>query len=142
MTTPGNPTISQDAYKTAHSSYGRCCIRPTFFNDFYKRFTTGSAEVGRMFKNTDMNKQKQLLKSGISLMLMYAKGHPTAESALQRIAIIHDKNHINVKPELYKYWVDCVLDTIKEHDKKYTPEVERAWKKVFSQGINFFISKY
>ena len=62
-------------------SYGACCLSPKFFDDFYAAFLASSSEVAGKFVNTDMTKQKQLLRDGISFMIMFYNGAASGQIA-------------------------------------------------------------
>lgn len=34
---------------------------------------------------------------------------------------------MNVTPDLYPIWVDCLMKTIAELDPEFSPELERQW---------------
>ena len=65
-------------------SYGRCCAKAEFFDDFYRTFLASSPEVAEKFTHTDMVAQKQLLRAGILNLVLYARGLPPTK--LQALA--------------------------------------------------------
>lgn len=123
-------------------SYGRCSMRTEFYDDFYKTFADSSDKIVPLFENTDMAMQKKFLREGISMMILYARNNFAGKSALQRIAKIHDKFHLNIHPDLYSFWLDCLLENIEKHDHEFTSETGRAWKVVMEYGIKFFTTHY
>jgi hemoglobin-like flavoprotein len=133
-------TLGQD---DVAQSYGRCCNSEGFFDDFYDAFLKSSPKIAPMFAKTDMAKQKQLLRSGISMLLMYSKGgNIISEKTMERLGASHSRNGYNVTPDLYPFWVKSLLETIKKHDKKFSPELEAAWKQELNKGISYLCSKY
>ena len=123
-------------------SYGKCVLEEGFFDKFYFTFFNSHADFKPLFSKTDFNKQKQLLKETINFMIMYANGSGIAARTLDRVAILHDKDHINIRPEYYKYWVDSLIDTLKEFDKEFDDSLEHNWRETLDQGIQLFISRY
>lgn len=123
-------------------SFGRCTLKKDFFEDFYNDFINRSPEIKTMFTNTNMTKQRQLLKDGISYMIMFAKKSATGTAKMEQIAQLHDRQHFNVRPELYALWLDALLDTVKRHDPQYTPEIRKSWIATMNIGLDLFKKQY
>ena len=123
-------------------SFGRCTLKKDFFEDFYNDFINRSPEIKTMFTNTNMTKQRQLLKDGISYMIMFAKKSATGTAKMEQIAQLHDRQHFNVRPELYALWLDALLDTVKRHDPQYTPEISKSWIATMNMGLDLFKKQY
>jgi len=121
-------------------SYGRCCAKPAFFDDFYEHFLASSPQIREKFTNTDMTGQKRLLRQGILNLVMYARGMP--DTKLRALGQTHSRGGFDIRPELYDIWVHSLLSTIKQHDSHYSAEVADAWKDVLSKGINVIKSLY
>lgn len=116
-------------------SYGACCISPGFFDDFYAAFLASSDQIAVKFKHTDMAKQKQLLREGISFMVMYYDGTMIGRMKVEQLGQSHSQTRMDIKPQWYDLWLDALLATITKHDKEYSPTVARAWRNVLSKGI-------
>jgi len=123
-------------------SFGQVSITPEFYNTFYEIFINSSPKIKPLFANTDLEKQKKLLKKGISYMILFAKDTPAGQQALKTIAEIHDRNHKNIEPSLYPFWIDSLCKALKKHDPAYDDSVEQAWRGVMDSGIKYFISLY
>ncbi len=117
-------------------SYGRCVASSQFFEDFYHFFLDSSPAVKDKFKNTDMEKQKSLLRHGLSHLIMFAGGSKSAEMKVEQLSKSHDKEHLNIPGWMYKNWIDALLRTVKIYDKKLTDPVLELWKSVLQQGID------
>ncbi|MDH5326676.1 MAG: globin [Gammaproteobacteria bacterium] len=112
-----------------------------FFDIFYDKFITASDIVAEHFRNTDMQRQREMLeKSFYSLFIFYATSN--ANDYLDKIAKQHGKHALNIPDELYDIWIDCLLETVKELDPEYTPEIELSWRLVLSAGIVYMKYKY
>jgi hemoglobin-like flavoprotein len=61
---------------------------------------------------------------------------------LRQLAERHSKQGVDVPPELYSVWLDCLIETVRRFDPKFNDEVGNAWRRVFSKGIEFMASKY
>lgn len=125
-----------------YKSYGRCIIKKGFFEDFYAKFLESSPAIKPMFAKTDMARQRQLLQNGISYMIMFAKNSPIGIAKLEKIAELHDRNHVNVKPELYQFWLDSLLAVVRAYDTAFSPETESAWITTMNKGLTYFKSLY
>jgi len=123
-------------------SFGRCSLKKDFFEDFYDSFLNRSAEIKAMFAATDMVKQRQLLKNGISFMIMYAKKSPVGVAKMEQIAKLHDRQHFNVRPDLYRLWLDALLETVQRHDPEFTPEIKKSWIETMNIGLGLFKNLY
>ncbi|MBD9416891.1 globin [Pseudomonas sp. PDM16] len=121
-------------------SYGRCCVSPTFFDDFYQHFLASSLQVREKFATTDMTAQKTLLRQGILNLVMYARGMP--DTKLKALGESHSRMRLDIRPELYDLWQAALLRTISEHDSEYNEEVRTAWRDVLQKGINVIKSYY
>jgi hemoglobin-like flavoprotein len=61
---------------------------------------------------------------------------------LERIAKLHGRKGLNVQPELYDLWLDCLLRTVKEYDRRYNAKTKRTWYNMMQPGIKFMKSRY
>ncbi len=85
-----------------------------------------------------------MLKSSLFMLLEASGRNPPRESVahLERVAERHDRRHHDIKPEMYALWLDCMLRTVREFDKKFNADVDRAWRQVLANGIAIMQSKY
>ncbi len=113
----------------------------TFFDAFYHAFLDSSDEVREKFRNTDMEKQKGMLKKSFYHLLVFY-GSNQADDYIQKIAASHNKNHLNIRPELYDLWLDTLMQTIQQFDPQYSEEVELAWRLVLAPGITYMKFKH
>ena len=124
------------------SSYGACCMSPTFFDDFYTAFLASSSVIAGKFVNTDMAKQKRLLRDGISFMIMYYNGTVVGRTKIEKLGESHSQGRMDIKPQWYDLWVNALVKTIAKHDAKFSPATERAWRTVLAKGIDAMRSQY
>ena len=116
-------------------SYGRCIIYQQFFVDFYDAFINSSEEIKGMFKDTNMSKQYQFLRSGISYIISYADGSRTFSMKLDKLRDTHSEAQMNILPWMYDYWLSSLLDTVKIHDTESTQDTLASWESVMKKGI-------
>ncbi len=121
-------------------SYGRCCASPDFFDKFYNNFLASSPSIRERFVNTDMRSQKDLLRSGIMNLVLYARG--MSDAKLRHLGQSHSRSALNIHPDLYGLWLESLLQTVKEHDLKVTTEDLVAWREVLEDGISLIKSYY
>ena len=136
-------TLSDQDITDISASYGRCCISDVFFDRFYAIFLASNPIVAGKFNDTDMTKQKVALRHGLTTLIMFAKGMGTAEDTLKKVAISHSKSNYDIAPELYPYWINSLIQAIKEVDgDKFTPELEKKWRICLNIGLNYLASLY
>lgn len=116
-------------------SFGRCCLSAGFFDDFYDRFFQSSPRVREKFKSTNMAKQKSLLREGITFMIMFYDGSGVATSKVNRLATSHSRGQLGIEPELYKFWLDALMQAVAKHDPTFTPQLDKVWRSVMGKGI-------
>ncbi|WP_428241136.1 globin [Gynuella sp.] len=121
-------------------SYGRSCNKPVFFEDFYTIFTGKSHEIRDMFRNTDMQAQKSLLRTGILVLVMNARGMP--DTKVNALGKSHSKKGLNVHPRHYALWLDALMETLSRHDPEFNPALEVAWRSTLQPIIDKIAGMY
>jgi hemoglobin-like flavoprotein len=139
---PLTTQVTETDFELVKASYGNCCIEPTFFEDFYAAFLQSSETIAPMFQNTDMEKQKNVLRTGIATLISFAQGSRAAEMTVDRLAISHNHENLNIDPKLYPFWEDSLIKAVAKNDLTYNTEVDNAWRAVLKIGIDYLISKY
>ncbi len=127
-----------------HNSLQRCLLGNDFLESFYQRFLATSDEVAEAFHNTDFTRQRELLQKSLHTVIMMRMHHdvPEYRREMKRIAIRHDRHHLNIRPENYEIWARCLLDTVEAYDPAWNEEVRDAWQDVLAEGIVFMIQHY
>ncbi len=123
-------------------SLGRCSVSPQFFDDFYANFTKKSPLIGAKFVNTEMSRQKQLLREGISFMIMFYMGSTIAENAVNKLGKSHCKARLDIAPDMYKFWIEALIETVQKHDKESSSVLLNNWRIVLGKGIEKMQSMY
>ena len=137
MNTP-QQLLTAEQLNLVQRSYGRLLGHTDFFDRFYEIFMSSDPDVAPRFKNTDMERQKHLIRHGVNLVIMYAQGNPAGESGLERIRETHGpKGPLNVPARLFVRWEASFLKTV----EAFTPEPPEglmpAWKAVIRQGVGY-----
>lgn len=125
-----------------NDSFLRCQNKKHFLDRFYELFVASSEEVKQKFKNTDFAKQKLALKSSFYMMVLAVQGNIRGHRYLEDIAELHSNRKLDIRPELYDLWLDCLLKTVEEFDPLYDDNIERVWRNLMNQGIGFMQSRY
>lgn len=124
------------------ASYARCCRKEDFIDVFYFNLTSNAPETGAMFAETDMLTQDTLVRAGIGHLIDFADGVSGVKSKIEELGRRHDRNHINVRPELYRAWADSLTQAVEECDDAYDQSLQTAWQGVLRNGIEVMMSLY
>lgn len=106
-----------------------------FFDHFYEIFINQSDEIAKKFVNTDMQRQKDMLKTSFFHILNFFV-QKTASKYIQDIAQLHH-DKIKVTHEEYRIWMDSIIASVNEYDPMFSNDVEVAWRVVMAPGIEF-----
>ncbi|MCH8497493.1 MAG: globin [Marinobacter sp.] len=121
-------------------SYGRCCARDGFFEDFYRFFMASADEIRARFQDTDMAAQRHLLRNGIMQLILHARGMP--DRKLRALGESHSRGKYNIPPQWYGLWLDALIITVKAHDPEYDAALGEAWREVLTPGIDLIRGAY
>jgi len=124
-----------------NDSIERCCGKPEFLRRFYTLFLASSDAVAKKFEHTDLRKQARLLKTSLYIMML-ASDESERIVHLERLAKLHSRAELDIKPELYDVWLDRLVQAVKEFDPLFDLEIETAWRRVLQPGIEFMKSRY
>ena len=61
---------------------------------------------------------------------------------LSYVAALHSRSQKNIEPWLYDFWIDSLLDTVREHDPDYNVDVELAWRLALAAGVAYMKFRY
>ena len=61
---------------------------------------------------------------------------------LERLAKLHSRAGLDIKPELYDLWLDRLVHAVQEFDPMFDPGTKTAWRRVLQPGIEFMKSRY
>ena len=138
------PAVDASARDVFLASLGRCRATPGFLDAFYQRFVASSDEVRAKFAKTDMLRQVQMLEDTLFVVANAVQGEEgsPARSDLPRIAERHSRRDLDIGPELYDLFLECLIVTVRTHDPKFTPEVEAAWRDVMGFSIDYMRKRY
>jgi len=90
-----------------------------------------------------MDKQKVILRGGITTLILFSKGMEISKINLKKVAISHSREKFDISPRLYPYWKNSLLATIKATEgDKLTSDLEQKWEKCLDHGLKFLKSFY
>ena len=126
------------------ASVNRCVADEAFLQDFYDRFMASSDAVREKFAQTDMPAQKRALADSLFLIAVAVQGKDTSPAwrEMERIAARHNRKNMDIRPEMYDLWLQCLMQAVAAHDPQHSPEIDAAWRAVLSDGIAFLRSRY
>lgn len=134
--------MPRDPHSIVNDSLERCANQAKFLGRFYELFLDSSEEIQQMFKDTDMRFQKRMLRDSLYTILLATSGSAEANKALVERAERHSRDGLNVRPELYDGWLDCMVEAAREHDPRFDEATEQAWRTVMQKGIDFMVARY
>lgn len=121
-------------------SYGRSYNKAAFYEDFYNEFMNQSDDIRAMFKDTNMDAQRGLLRGGIMWLVMHARG--MSDSKIRALGESHSRKKMNIHPSHYALWVNALMTTLARHDPEFTPQLERIWRATIAPSIELIQSLY
>lgn len=136
------PTVA--SVETFTASLRRCLAAPSFLLDFYGVFMDSSEDVRRRFQGTDFTMQTRILADSLWVManVAQAEKRSPAWGDLPRLAERHSRRGLDIPPNLYDQWLECLVQTVRKHDPLFSPEIEAAWRETLAVGIEYMRSKY
>jgi len=135
---------TQAQVDTFRASLNRCLASPDFLRRFYELFLESSDEVREKFRDTDFPKQTRVLADSLYMMAVAAQLEDDAAAwkEMARLAKRHNRDDLDVRPELYDLWLDCLLKAASAHDPGFSPDIEAAWRETLAVGIRYLSSRH
>jgi hemoglobin-like flavoprotein len=126
------------------SSLKRCLARADFLLHFHHAFLASSEEVREKFKDTDLERQSRVLADSLFMMAVVAQGQQKgpAWAEMGRLARVHSRSQLDIRPGLYDVWLQCLLQAAERHDPEFSPLVEEAWRSTLRPGIEYMRSRH
>jgi hemoglobin-like flavoprotein len=133
-----------DARSIFRASFGRCRAAPGFLEEFYERFITSSEEVRAKFAGTDMKRQVRMLEDALFVVAVAVQGEEgsPARADLPRIAARHSRQDLDIRPELYDRFLECLIETVRAKDPQFSAEIESAWRETMAFVIEYMRARY
>ena len=123
-------------------SLARCLNDSRFLDRFYELFVSSSDSVADKFRDTDFDNQKRVLASSLYLMIMAMESGEAAVAYMERIASRHNRDDLDIRPEMYDVWLDCLVCAASACDPSFSDEIEQNWREVMRFGIEFMRKRH
>lgn len=134
--------VSRETTALARASFERCSANGEFLQAFYRNFFAVCPPAQPLFAKTDFEKQTKLLKHAIGLLLSFPGQPRTEPGVLSRVAERHSRRDLNIEPKYYPFFIDALVQTVREFDAQCTPAVENAWRSTLAEGVAYMQSRY
>lgn len=136
--------MSSQATDIFLQSLTRCLAAPAFLEGFYERFVGSSEEVREKFRGVDLKRQVRMLHDSLYVSAVAVQGEEgsPARGALPFLAARHSRHDLDIRPELYDLWIDCLVETARAHDPQFGPEIESAWRKTLTLVADYMKERY
>ena len=130
--------------QTFRASLSRCLADTEFLRTFYELFLDSSPEVREKFKNTEFPRQTRVLADSLYLMAVASesKDDAIAWKELDRLAARHSRSELDIRPEFYDGWLECLIEAAGKFDHEFSPEIEAAWRAALRPGLEHLRSRY
>jgi hemoglobin-like flavoprotein len=132
------------ARDTFLKSFGRCRSTAGFLDAFYRRFLASSDEVHAKFAGTDIKRQVRAMEDALFVVANAVQGEAGSPARLElpRIAARHGRADLDIRAGLYDVFLECLIETVREHDTEWSAEVEAAWRETMGFGIEYMRARY
>ena len=108
------------------------------FIGFYQNFFNSSDEIKTLFKDTDMERQKLMLRESLGIMVQFALNKKIM-IGLEEIARLHGKSNLNISKDHFSSWMNCLIETVRQCDSQFDESVELAWRITIVCGIELML---
>ena len=136
--------MSSQATDLFLQSLTRCLAAPAFLEGFYERFVGSSEEVREKFRGVDLRRQVGILQDSLYVSAVAVQGEEgsPARGALPFLAARHSRHDLDIRPELYDLWIDCLIETARAHDPQFGLEIESAWRETLTLVADYMKERY
>ncbi|KWB20812.1 hypothetical protein WL32_16915 [Burkholderia cepacia] len=106
-----------------------------FFDRFYEIFLATSEHIRAKFANTEMARQKQMMRKSFFHLLTVYHTKVTSDY-IERIAEEHGPSRLAIPEHMFNAWRGAILATVRELDARhYDMKVEIAWAMTIAPGL-------
>lgn len=132
-----------DSYADVQRSLGHCLRQSGFITAFYDTFLASHPDVRAMFERTDFGRQRKALRRGISVAVAFAGGSGIVQPSMDAMAKVHSRHgRAPVRPELYPYWIESLVTTVKQFDTSMDERLESRWREAMRHATGYFSRFY
>ena len=124
------------------TSLARCLAEQAFLTRFYDLFVESSPDIAEKFRDTDFERQRRAMGASLYVIVLALENGEAAMIYLDQIAKQHGHGDLDVQPEMYDTWRDCLLQSVKEYDPLFSDEIEQAWQAAAEFAIDIMRKRY
>ena len=124
------------------ASFDRCEATGGFGEIFYNLFLNSSSEVAGYFSETDINRQRQVLRDSVRMMVTHDVAEPDMRQMLDQLGRAHSREEYNILPRLYELWLESICETVRMLDSEWDAELERKWRVRLRPGMQIIMAAY
>ncbi|MES0370710.1 MAG: globin [Mariprofundaceae bacterium] len=118
-----------------HESYIRAGGK-SFVTAFYVRLMEASEDIQKKFENIDLDAQAEILAHSIVMSFLFVdKNQNAAARCLNNVRESHNRHNLDISPELYDVWLECMIETVSVCDPQATEELLADWHTVMSVAV-------
>ncbi len=130
--------LEYDFKSTFNMSFDRAVRKDVdgFYNRFYEHFLALSPAIREVFRHTDMVRQREMLHESVLSLVAFSQ-HYKASRYMLKVAKAHGQQGLALPHEFYTQWMDALLQTVKDKDPEFSPQVAVAWRIAMAPGIAF-----
>ena len=86
-----------------------CCLADrAFLTRFYDLFVESSPAIAEKFRGTDFQRQRRATAASLYVIVLALEQGEAATLYLNQIAKQHGRGDLDVRPEMYEAWRDCL----------------------------------
>lgn len=123
-------------FRIFNESYDRAVApnSPKFFARFYQILAASDTRIEILLSEMPIARQERNLAFSLLNLVSYgATGNGRA--GLTDLAAIFGGDREIVPAEFYDVWLACLLETVRELDRRYSDQVGAAWTQLVSPGL-------
>ena len=124
------------------TSLARCLAEEAFLARFYELFVESSPAIAEKFRHTDFERQRRAMGASLYVIVLALEHGEAAMIYLDQIAKQHSHADLDVPPEMYDAWRDCLLQSVSEFDPMYSDGIEQAWRGAVDFAIDIMRKRY
>ena len=125
-----------------HGSLERCLGSEAFVDRFYTILHARAPEAAAKFAGTDMKVQHRKLSASLYMTMLLDERSPEGRVHFERMAQLHSRDALDIKPRLYDDWVESLVEAAREFDEHFDQETERAWRNLLAPVVEYMKSRY
>lgn len=134
--------MTENEMELFHGSLERCLGSDGFVDRFYTILKARSPEAAAKFAGTDMAAQRRKLTASLYMTMMLDERSPEGRVHFERMAQLHSRAALDIKPELYDVWAESLVEAAREYDEHFDEEIERSWRHLLAPAIEFMKGRY